>query len=282
MKIKHGAPRSTLDRRDYSFHKTFPHFGNVAPAELPLMEYTYDAGLTMADQNAEGIPFGCTGECQGDCKSDQDKEIYDAADIYKNTCMMEGHDTDRGCDIRNSAKSLRVYGAKRKRDGVMVKSGLTFSVDRIPGRDWFDSFRIALRAQAATKTPISVGTIWFLEWENPEPSGLLSPLFAYDGNANEYEWHNYAIKGEQTVNGEPTFLVKSWQGKNYGHGGWVNMDRATFNRAFDIYGTIGITVAIAHPDDIQTIDIDILQTVLDYLRRILNLIYLSRLVTVHS
>ncbi len=294
--IRHGAKRTILDRRDYAYHKTFPHFGAAWGPELSLMEYTLDARKTMPDQNADGLPYGCTGYAQTDAKCDQEGVIYDPRYTYFKTCFMEGHEATTGCDIRTSAKSLRVYGAlpydpafsnlpmdQKDAEARKHKSGQTFFIDKAPGRDWFDSFRIALRAQYFnSNTPISTGTIWFPEWQSPEITGQLTDQFVYNNLPDEYEWHDYIIAGEHTIDGKPTMRVKSWQGPNYGDHGWVYVGRAAFNRAFDIYGTTGLTVAKASPEDVRTIDLDILQTVLDYLRRILDIIGKSDWVTVHA
>jgi hypothetical protein len=275
--IKHGTRPAPLDARDYSFHRTFPHFGAASPAVLPPMDYSFDAGLTMPDQMADGYPYGCTGYAQTDCKTDQEKVVYLASYTYKKTCFMEGHDADRGCDLRNSAKSLRVYGAQQinetEEQAQTHKSGQSFSVDKVPGRDWFDSFRIALRAQRTkpVKNSISIGTIWFPEWGDPAPTGLLTEHFIFNGNINAYNWHDYKISGEKTIGGEPTLEVKSWQGRRVGADGWLYLNRAAFNKAFDIYGTLALTTAVAGPDDIRTIKLDTLQTILIFLNRILGL-----------
>lgn len=278
--MKHGTNPAKLDRRDYSFHRTFPQFAAAAPPILPNMEYSLDAGLDMPDQVADGYDFGCTGYTQTNCKQDQDKVRYDPGFTYEKTCDMEGHGLDRGCDIRNSAKSLRVYGALRQGEGsdeeaAKHRSGQDFSVDKAPGRDWFDSFRITLRAQrgSAIKHPISIGTIWFSEWHGVPQSGLLTEHFTFDGDITHYLWHNYKISGEKMVGGEATLEVKSWQGRSVGNGGWLYMNRATFNKAFDsYYGTLAITQAAASEADIRTIKLDMLQTLLVYLNRMLALI----------
>lgn len=269
-----GTVRHLLDRRDNSFHRTFK-FGGVGPLENKT--YTYDIGLTMPDQNADGFPEGCTGYSQADIKGDEDNAVYEPFYTYQKTCLIEGHDTTQPCDMRVSKKSLRVYGAQLKGEAeehAVFHRGLPcFNVDRAPGYDWFDSFRIALRKGR----PISVGAPWPREWEMVNSTGILTENFIL---RDETPWHNSALKGETVIAGIPYLVVKSWQGKNYGDHGWVYMSREAFNKAFDIYGTIGLVDADATGYDIQQITIDIQQTILVYLNRILAII--GRQKTLHA
>jgi len=246
------------------------------------MEYNFDAGLTMPNQMADGRPYGCTGYTQTDCKTDQDKTLYNAGYTYEKTSYMEGHPADQGCDIRTSVKSLRVYGAlptTSKGDTSYLdieaakhKSGQSFNVDKAQGRDWFDSFRIALRRQKeqGTNDSISVGTIWAFGWS---ADGVIDTKdFIYSGRPFDYLWHNYKVCGEKTINGEPMLIIKAWLGKEVGDHGWLYIGRENWNKIFDIYGTIGLITAEAGPNDIYTIKLDMLQTVLVYLNRMLGLI----------
>ncbi len=72
MRIRHGVRPVKHDRRDYSFHRTFPwHAQRLGGTELPLMIYNYDAGFGMPDQNADGLiiitytPAGPAGPLPG-------------------------------------------------------------------------------------------------------------------------------------------------------------------------------------------------------------------------
>lgn len=273
--IKNGTGPTTLDTRDYSYHRTF----GTIPKPLENRIYSYLRSQPIPDQNAEGLPMGCTGETQTFLKGIQDDSIYDAAWQYAKTCLMEWHGPEKGCDIRNSSKSLRVFGAKRidettDEEAAKHKSGKTFNVDKVPGLDWFDSFRTPLRLQ---KQGISVGTIWFPEWEGVGKDGELSPNFAYDGNPFNYPWHNYAFTGENIMYGEPVIEAISWQGVGYADKGKCYFNRATFNRAFDISGTIGLITLVATPEDILTIKLDLVQALVMFLNRILLLIGMQKI-----
>lgn len=280
-----GIKPHLLDRRDHALHATFPQFGAVPPGDLPILIYNYDAGLSMPNQNAldqrftpalPPIPFGCTGECSTDLCGDEDKAIYDPQYTYDRTCDIEGHDYTSGCDIRNSMKSLTIYGLRKDGETQLQaqarKRGKYFTIDKLVGRDWFDSFRLALRGN---KRSISVGTPWFIEWAsgNLGSDGLLTSQFIYNGNPSEYDWHDTKVSGEDLVNGEPVLMVKSWQGPNIGDRGWVKWDRATFNRAYDIYGTFSATPGMpVSAADIQYVKLTILQQALTFVNAILAII----------
>lgn len=277
MKILHGTRPSRFDKRDFSLHRTFPQFGTTTPPVLPFEDYTYDIGVQLPDQNVELIPYGCTGETQTDIKTDQDRIPYDAEYTYRETCFMEGHAEDQGCDIRTSVKCLRDYGArpngKPETEAQNHRSGFSFNVDKVAGRDWFDSFRIALRAN---KQGISVGTPWFPTWnyyavEGVLPSPSYGELKVINADASSFSWHNYALKGEIVKNDEPMLRVKAWGGTHIGDKGWLYMNRDCFNKAFDIYGTIGLVTAKVKPEDIKTIVPELWQLVYTYLNRLLKI-----------
>ena len=282
--MKSGTRPHVFDNRDRALHKTFPHFGAIS-GNLPLMDYTYDAGLFMQNQEANDprftpnlppIPFGCTGETSTDICSDEDRVAYDPQYTYDSTCTMEGHGTDQGCDIRSSMKSLTVYGLRK--DGETPeqastrKRGAYYTIDQIPGRDWFDSFRLALRGN---KRSISCGTPWFPEWGfgRVNYTGILG-VPTYTGIPGNYAWHDYKICGEKTLpDGSPALRIKSWQGPLYGDSGWVYASREVFNRAFDIYGTFAATPGhTIDPQDIQYVEATLYQQVIIYLNRILALL----------
>lgn len=277
MTVRHGIKPATVDVRDFSFHKSFPEFGATTPTALPFLEYNYDIGKTIPDQNADGYPYGCTGYTTTEYWQNIDGILYKAGFTYRKTCLIEGHDMNEGCDVRNALKSARVYGLQAvdedtDQQALQHHKGKTFFVDKSPGRDWFDSMRIALRAHKDTRAGISIGTPWFPEWQHGGQNGVLTSNFFFDGNVGHYLWHNYLLVGELYIAGEPLIILKPWQGRNFGSGGWCYMGREAFNKAFDIYGTIAACPGPYDPKDIVTIKPELLQLVLVYLNRILMII----------
>lgn len=281
--IHHGTNPHKLDKRDHALHRTFPQFGAVyGTQEVPNSKYNYDAGLGMANQleidtrfspALPPIPFGCTGETSSDICGDEDKAIYDPQYTYERACDMEGHGYNQGADIRTSMKSLTVYGLRRNGEtqvqAQMRKRGKYYTIDKIPKRDWFDSFRLALRGNGRS---ISVGVPWFTEWGfgNVGPDGLLTANFVYDGEPEHYGWHDVKVSGEDVLYGEPVLLVKSWQGATIGDRGWLKWNRETFNKAYDIYGTFSATPGLpVQPAEIQYVKLTLKQYLLTLYNRLL-------------
>lgn len=293
--MKSGTHPHKLDVHDYSFHKNITPWvpriklGLTITGTLASKEYTYDAGFPIPNQDLPDtrfnpplppIPSGCTGECTTSICMDEDKALYNPKYTYDMTCMMENHDESQGCDIRNSAKSLTIYGLEAPGDTptqtLARKRGAYFMIDLAPGYDWFDSFRLALRANGRS---ISMATPWFEEWEIATGiDGVLISTFDYNGIVSDYNWHDSKICGEIVLpSGEDALIDISWQGNNFGDDGKCYFTRETFNKAFDIYGTLALTPgpAIA-PGDIQYVKLTILQQALVYLNDILAIIGLQK------
>ena len=294
--IRHGTRPAKLDRRDYSFHRTF---GTVSPLQFPP-EYSCDAGLTMPDQNADGNPFECTAYTSCDLGTDQDGIVYAPEYTYMKTLYIQGlPSTQQGSDVKFALKSAKIYGLlpKENMPSELVGKGENYTadqghwpvdVDTIAGKmehrkgryfnvyddggmDWFDSFRSALWLNKDDKRGISIGTPWFHEWATPQ-NGVVTSNFIYDGNPMNYAWHNWAIKGWKVIDGKIYLMGKPWQGKNYGDNGWCYFSRETIHKVMEIRGSIAYTLADAELKDIQSIQLGMLETVLVYLYRILGLI----------
>lgn len=283
--IRNGTKRHLFDPRDNSLHKTFHQFGAVL-GDIPTLFYKYDSGLypvpdqnnidTRFQPNLPSLPYGCTGETATDICGAEDNAVYDPMYTYDMTCEIEGHPPIEGCDIRNSMKSLTIYGLRKngetQEQAQARKRGRYFMIDLVPGRDWFDSFRLALRGN---KRGISTGTPWFVEWTGIRvaPSGLLTSNFIYNGNPDAYPWHDTNVFGESTVDDEPVLLLKSWQGSLVGDNGILKWNRETFNKVFDIYGTIGATPGPSvTAADVQYVEATLWQQVWVFLNRLLAII----------
>lgn len=274
--IHSGAKPTVLDKRDYSFHRTFGAAAIIFPPD-----FNVDVGKTMPNQDEQGLPMGCTGFTQTDNKNDEDDSIYKPDFTYFKTCYMEGHGPDKGCDIRTSLKSTKVYGFLRidettDKDAEAHKGGQFFNIYDDGGLDWFDGIRNAIQTRLKG---VSAGSPWFPEWHYPQDGVLPMPnaniLEIAKSNPNSLAWHNYSIKGWVTKNGIPYLLVKSWQGKNYGHNGWAYMSREVANKIFAIRGSVAYIQAKASPQDIQSIQLDLIETVLLYFYRLIGLVRLN-------
>jgi hypothetical protein len=288
MTIRSSTRPHTFDRRDYSFHRTKPVYAAVAPALLENIEYNYDHQLTMYNQTIAVPPYytrplfyGCTGMCATDICTDQDGSLYSPEYTYEQTCAIEGHAADQGCDIRNSLKSLKVFPPKvpgqSDADAAKNRRGPYLNVDRAPNRDWFDSHRIALRANARTKTSISVGMPWFPSFQINSITGILvmptdTELTSVKANINVYPWHCVKISGEEIFDNTPYLCVKSWQGPNVGNKGWLYMSRECFNKAYDLWGTYSGCPGDVNPQDVVRIRGELYQQLWDFVARLVRLL----------
>ncbi len=288
MDIRNGTKPHLFDRKDYSFHRSKPEFAAAAPAVLDPAVYNYDRGLTMYNQNIANPPFntiplffGCTGFTATDICTDQDGNLYSPQYTYFQTCAIEGHDMNQGCDIRNSLKSLKIFPPKvpgqSDADAMKNRRGPYLSIDRIAGRDWFDSFRIALRANAATRTSISMGVPWFPSFQAAPQSGMLAQptdteLQNIKADINAYGWHDVKVCGEDIKVGEDVLRIKSWQGPYVGDKGWLYMNRECFNRAFDLWGTYAGCPGDVDPQDVARIRGELYQQVWDFIARMVRLL----------
>lgn len=279
MKVQHGLKRIIKHKTDLSFHRTFGAV-SVFPDEL-----NSDAGISMPNQFEDGLPLGCTGETTTDISADIDGVQYDPKFTYDKTLIMAGHVNDKGepledtgCDIRQALKSSIVYGLKKKADpddsqASQNRNGQYFNVER--NGDWFDSLRSTHVLNP--KRSISIGTPWFPEFERVSPSGLIPPT-DYSQSLDGIPWHNWAGKGWTLKDSkgnpfsEPMYRAKSWQGKDYGDNGWVYFSRKDINSMLTISGTGAFTIAKADPNNVKTVRLDIIETILWYITRVLNLL----------
>ena len=138
--IKSGVTPVKKDHRDYSFHRTF---GGVTPNFANSLDL--DAGLTMPDQETDGLGYGCTGYAQSELCVDEDKIIYYPKFTYDQTLMMEGITPSDpnfekiGCDVRDSLNSTIVYGLQAVGEtgsqALNHRRGAYYNVDLAQGMD---------------------------------------------------------------------------------------------------------------------------------------------------
>lgn len=252
-----GGAQRTIAQQHPAFHRTF---GSVAEP-LPLLDYTYDNGRTSFNQNADGFFMGCRGYALASIAGHEDNALYDPKKTYEHISLYEGHSKDEGGQIISALNFGVVEGLVDSRN-LLRRRGKPFLVDKVPGYDWFDSHRLALRK---AKVSISVGTIWFEEWMfTPAQFGVVTSQFVFDGTWDSELGHNYEMMGEKTIQGEPTLEVDAWLGRKF------YFPREAFNKAFDIYGT-GSWIQLAYtPQDILYTKLTILQRVVSLLARYIS------------
>lgn len=265
----HGVLPNKKDHRDWSYWRTFhkdvakmPRLGSVILSTVPD-EFNFDAGLTMPDQNADGLFQACTAYAQTDICIDEDKVIYNPRKLYDATMDIMGikpNDPDYEkvpCDVRSSLKAVcNLY----KRGGYFdILNGAPF--------DTFDTIRFILWSQKRTG---SIGTPWLSVWENISSDGIIP-----ETQITSDTWHNYKFCGTRKISNVLYLVGKSWQGRGYGNGGFVYFSRITVNNALAKKGSFAYTLLPRPTDlgDIQTVKLDPISKILSYLQRLIESVF---------
>lgn len=263
-------PEIVKDHRNRDLHKSF---GSAAPAQFPL-ELLNDAGLWVPDQNQESfvpfnipaMPYGCTDYAQADLASDLSGALHNPEDLEN----MTHANAKGGIDIKTALLAAKALGWFRGFYQITA-SGIL---------DYFDSFRLALLSAQPERRTMTWGTPWFPSWENAcnpnaNPSGVMpmpteAELFAVRQNPNAFPWHNSKLDG-WTTNGMPVMRDKSWQGNTIGVGGFIFFPREVINTVMALKGTVAYTATNLTPTSVQTIDVNLVQWIVSYVRQLLGL-----------
>ncbi len=269
--IPQGLKPIKKDHRDYSFHRTF---GNATPDVFT--EQNFDAGFPIANQDTDCLPYGCTGYAQTGLAQDEDKLQYLPKYTYDQTLMEEGILTGGpqyekvGCDIRDSLSSTIVYGLQKlgetPADALNHRRGQYFTLERVPGMDWFDSFRSCMQLNGRS---ISFGSPWFTSFAMPQ-QGIVQAPPSYDPSTAS--WHNHKICGWKTIGGVPYLIDASWQGPEYGDNGFVYFSREIINALMNIPGSGAFTLVPFTAANVQNVQLTLYAYLLSYLRMILALL----------
>lgn len=289
--IQGGAKPTRKDHRDYSLKKTFGAVFTSFDKEINV-----DAGFGQPDQNAEGMPYGCTGVTTKELGQDEDGIEYQAKYNYDKTRMIEGtYPQDVGCDIRNALKTAALYGLLPKSEpydsGADKKAGehrhgaYYNVIDPWNQYDAFDDVRSCITFFEAEKRSVSLGTPWFSEWQMaprgilPIPyipkelkPGFLGSVFRFFGKifgsnfGANYSWHNSKICGFKEIDGQPYLIGKSWQGYWFGDNGYHYFSRELFSLLMTIPGTAAFTIAPkpTNKAEIKKIQISAMSWILSY------------------
>lgn len=300
--MKHGSRPTNVYHRNYSYELTF---GATEALPMPT-EYDCDNGQTMPDQNADKNPYECTDYTLRDIRTDNDGILYIPGYNYSHTLLIEGKAaTQQGVVPMDAFRSSQVYGLLPVADapesmlnageGVnadyrnwpttldakagLHRNGQYFDVDKVSG-SYFLGIQNALWGERLSRRSIAVGSPWFPEWENHTGANGILPDFYYSGIQSQYIWHEYKCSGFTTKNsqgqlirnGDVFLRLKSWQGKYFGDQGWVYLDAAKTEKLFAIYGTSLFIPAQAAAADIKLVKLTMLETLLSYYNRLIQLI----------
>lgn len=277
--IHNGTKPQKKDLRKYSYHRTF---GSVAfdMSSVPL-EFNFDAGFGMPDQEADGLSQGCTGYTQTELCQDEDMVRYDPRFTYDKTLQMEGitkGDADFekvGCVVQDSIKSLIVYGVKPTGDNsdpFSHRRGNYYDTLNSSGLDCFDSICKAMWMNfknTGKRRTVSIATPWFLEF-NLARNGIVPNTIKYSGREQDYNWHNWKIAGFKKINGILYAVGKIWQGERMGDAGWMYFDRQTINTLLAIEGTLADMILPFDGTTILNVRLTIMETIASYIRNFIK------------
>lgn len=255
MLMKGGTRKTQPDHRDYDVKS----FGStLSPHQLPD-EFLLDPSIWMPNQEITqaitgiptipALPYGCTDYTQTDLCMDEDGSQLDPMLLENIT-----HANARGgTDIRTALDAAKkVFG--RTAYFTIKPSGII---------DSFDAARLAMYSGQPEKRAVSVGSIWYPQWEvSTTVDGILvmPPELRLDG-----PWHNWAVCGWVTKNGVQYLKGKSWQGIYFGDNGYHYISRDVFNSIMSMPGTAMFTLSKTAPGQIVTVDLSWVETIVSYI-----------------
>lgn len=260
--IRSGLKKTRYSHRDYDFFKTKKLDTHKLGALVPTFpdNYCTDVGLWMPDQNADGMPYGCTDYAQTDLIVDEDKKLYNPQDIEAITHANK----NGGSDLRTSLKAVVKLHPDHPAFFAVVPD-----IDKGGYLDWFDAVRCAMVLGKMENRAVSIGTPWFPEFMAPLEGIIRASLNWIPSLAS---WHNWNCKGWKTINGVTYLIAKPWIGKNYGDNGYSYFNRADFNRLMSIPGTAAFTLDKLMPgEQPQTVDSTIKQWLVSLFWQILGI-----------
>ena len=254
-------PIKYKDHRTYDFHRTF---GTIE--QIPE-EFNFDQTGAMPDQNAEGLPQGCTAFTVTDMASNNDKRNYtDKRYTYEKTKMMMGVKGEVPVDQMTSMKSATIYGVKAKErpeeEALNNRQGPYFIVKRL-NDSYFDGLVSAMWKKQGT---LSVGTVWLGVFDYVKPNGVI-PGFTPPQNFEV--GHNWEACGVKVVEGERRIICKSWQGKNWGDGGYCYFSRKQIDDLLSIKGSGAFGQKSIEPGDIVRVKMTIIEQIISYIKQII-------------
>lgn len=259
--MKSGTKPTPIDHRDFGHFQTF---GAVIPPTFPP-SYTTDAQLWQPNQEIQNITptfttppleFGCTDFSTADSGSDLVGILLNPYNVDKIT----NANASGGAQVRTALTA-----------GVTIGYFKAYFNVQPVNLDFFDSVRLASISGVPEKRSVVIGSKWFSNpFETVDSTGILSiPNFS-DPN---FTWHCWKIAGWKTINDQVYLIGKSWQGSEYGDGGYCYFSRPLFNQLMSIGGSVAFSVTNATPPPPQTINTSIVEWIISNFRLLLGLQY---------
>lgn len=253
--MKSGTRPAHHIAKEKNFHQKF---GGVTIASIP--DFNLDTGINgMPDQDSENAPTECTGYAVADILTDVFKMPFSPDFSYAAALYLDGS----GPSIDGASFHAAMQAAVGV--GVLPKALANLSATQLGElyiSDWKnwnlqskksalgyvengilnalgngDAFDSILSSLYVGKISVSIGSPWFNEWMFSTNGVVATPALA----GNYPAWHDWAIKGKITINGEPYLIGKSWQGTRVGNNGWLYFSRAAINAALSVPGSGALT-----------------------------------------
>lgn len=227
-------------------HKHLGIFG----ATLPQNDFCVDPGLSWPDQNMERAPTECVGYTGADILCDIFKKKVSPDWIYMRALQLEGvGPTTEGADPHRGLQAITAFGApgaaiaplnaftngelvcanpKNWPNWVQIQASLyriNGSASALGNGDPFTSIITAVRS---LNYGVSIATLWFPEFEEPDARGVVRTPTTVPSDIGG---HNYVCKGIKTIDGVRYAMIKSHQGPNFGDHGWLYFPREALNFA---------------------------------------------------
>ena len=234
--MQNGTKPQRISRLDFDFLKTF-HPQIVAGAAAPQFpnEYLTDKVGDKPDQNADGLPYGCTS--------------YATSKIARILGIPNA--TVNSIEAITQSNKRGGYGILAAIDAARTQLGWfkwRYIIQAKGNLDWFAAHQLAQVSGIPEMRAISVGLPWFKSWEDAALRGIkLMPMPTADelaqvhSSPNSIGWHDATLDGwSQNFTEAPGTLLyrlQSWQGTI----DYLYLDRAVMNVVFDLYGTVSVT-----------------------------------------
>lgn len=243
--IHSGLDKIYPDRRDYSVVHTFGAFaGDVQgfPDNFSIFD-----GRSIADQNAEGLPFACTGYSTTTLGGLEDTTTYSARDFYYATPPND----NGGRDIRISLATAKSRGFLLPNGTLGAKKGDYYNCYGSGKIDDFQAVQIALWINQNEKRAASIGS-----WFYPEFVGVHGVVPTPSFDTRRASLHNWAVTGWKTINGVLYLEALTWQGnyiQYFSREIYNALMRQPYSGAFtladtpaDGVSTVGLTAILDH------------------------------------
>lgn len=216
-----------------SFHPEIA-MGTASYPQFPA-EFLTDKTGWKPDQNADGLPFGCTSYAT--TKLARILGVTDAT-VDKIEALTQSNKKG-GYGVIASMDMARTVLGWFKWRYIIQATGML---------DFFDAHRLAQVSGLPEQRALTIGTPWFLSWEQAAQSGqkvmpMPTPteLQQAHSNPNSLSWHDWVADGwsQNFIEAPGKLLYRV--GSHQGPIDYLYADRAVFNVVLNLYGTVSAT-----------------------------------------